>query len=114
MAWGQVWLVNGPPMPTRPGVSEDDVGRLGVTLGPLLPAAPNRASFLIDATSSSEPQYAAMFRLSSSIELDSGLRELIDLRASQIIGCAFCLDMHWKDARAALRAHRLSGAFSGP
>jgi AhpD family alkylhydroperoxidase len=56
---------------------------------------------LIDATSSSEPQYAAMFRLSSSIELDSGLRELIDLRASQINGCAFCLDMHWKDARAA-------------
>jgi AhpD family alkylhydroperoxidase len=46
-------------------------------------------------------QYAAILRLSSSIELDSGLRELIDLRASQINGCAFCLDMHWKDARAA-------------
>ena len=29
------------------------------------------------------------------------LRELIDLRASQTSGCAFCLDMHWKDARAA-------------
>jgi AhpD family alkylhydroperoxidase len=46
-------------------------------------------------------QYAAVFRLSSSIELDRALRELIDVRASQINGCAFCLDMHWKDARAA-------------
>jgi AhpD family alkylhydroperoxidase len=46
-------------------------------------------------------QYAAIFRLSSSIELDHQLRELIDVRASQINGCAFCLDMHWKDARAA-------------
>jgi AhpD family alkylhydroperoxidase len=45
--------------------------------------------------------YAAMFRLSSSIQLDDQIRELVDLRASQINGCAFCLDMHWKDARAA-------------
>lgn len=44
--------------------------------------------------------YAAMFRLSSTIKLDDELRELIDIRASQINGCAFCLDMHWKDARA--------------
>jgi AhpD family alkylhydroperoxidase len=26
---------------------------------------------------------------------------LVQLRASQINGCAFCLDMHWKDLRAA-------------
>ena len=26
--------------------------------------------------------------------------ELMKLRASQINGCAFCLDMHWKDLRA--------------
>ena len=26
---------------------------------------------------------------------------LVALRASQINGCAFCLDMHWKDLRAA-------------
>ena len=45
-------------------------------------------------------QYAAMFRLSSSIELDKRLRGLIDVRASQLNGCAFCIDMHWKDARA--------------
>jgi AhpD family alkylhydroperoxidase len=35
-----------------------------------------------------------------AVELDHDLRELIDLRASQIKGCTFCLDMHWKDARA--------------
>jgi len=46
-------------------------------------------------------QYAAMFRLQQSIELDQRLHDLISLRASQINGCAFCLDMHWKDARAA-------------
>src|SRR3954452_14591226 len=45
-------------------------------------------------------QYAAMFRLDSSIELDKQLRELVKVRASQINGCAFCIDMHWKDARA--------------
>ena len=32
--------------------------------------------------------------------LDSKLLELIKIRASQINGCAFCLDMHTKDARA--------------
>jgi AhpD family alkylhydroperoxidase len=46
-------------------------------------------------------QYMAMFRLSSAIDLDRGLRALIDIRASQVNGCAFCIDMHWKDARAA-------------
>ncbi len=39
------------------------------------------------------------FALNSGIE--PGLRELIKLRASLINGCAYCVDMHWKDARAA-------------
>lgn len=33
--------------------------------------------------------------------IEKPLRELIKLRVSQINGCAFCIDMHWKDARAA-------------
>jgi AhpD family alkylhydroperoxidase len=33
--------------------------------------------------------------------LEKSLRELVKLRASQINGCAYCLDLHWKDARAA-------------
>ena len=33
--------------------------------------------------------------------LEESLVNLICLRASQINGCAFCIDMHWKDLRAA-------------
>lgn len=33
--------------------------------------------------------------------LDESLVNLVCLRASQINGCAYCLDMHWKDLRAA-------------
>jgi AhpD family alkylhydroperoxidase len=33
--------------------------------------------------------------------IDSLLRELIRARASQLNGCAYCVDMHTKDARAA-------------
>ena len=33
--------------------------------------------------------------------LEASLLELIRLRASQINGCAYCIDMHTKDARAA-------------
>jgi len=33
-------------------------------------------------------------------ELDESLRQLVKLRASQINGCAYCIDMHWKDLRA--------------
>ena len=32
--------------------------------------------------------------------IDPKLRELIRVRASQINGCAYCIDMHTKDARA--------------
>jgi AhpD family alkylhydroperoxidase len=45
-------------------------------------------------------QFGAVLRLSQSVALETKLKELIDIRASQINGCAFCLDMHWKDARA--------------
>ena len=33
--------------------------------------------------------------------LENPLLELVKMRASQINGCAYCIDMHWKDARAA-------------
>ena len=32
--------------------------------------------------------------------LDKPLRELVRMRASQLNGCAYCVDMHSKDARA--------------
>jgi AhpD family alkylhydroperoxidase len=37
----------------------------------------------------------------SECGLDHKLLHMIKLRASQINGCAYCIDMHWKDARAA-------------
>src|SRR5881394_2325928 len=33
-------------------------------------------------------------------EIDPRLRELIRIRASQLNGCAYCIDMHTRDARA--------------
>jgi AhpD family alkylhydroperoxidase len=36
-----------------------------------------------------------------SIELDSALRELVKIRASQLNGCAYCIDMHTRAARKA-------------
>jgi AhpD family alkylhydroperoxidase len=34
------------------------------------------------------------------VGLDPRLRELLRIRASQLNGCAYCIDMHTKDARA--------------
>ena len=34
------------------------------------------------------------------VDLDPRLRELVRIRASQLNGCAYCIDMHTKDARA--------------
>jgi AhpD family alkylhydroperoxidase len=45
----------------------------------------------------------AMLKLSHTVEasgLERSLLELVKIRASQINGCAYCLDMHTKDARA--------------
>jgi AhpD family alkylhydroperoxidase len=41
----------------------------------------------------------AVDRYSSSSGLEPSLLELIKMRASQINGCAYCVDMHSKDAR---------------
>jgi AhpD family alkylhydroperoxidase len=45
----------------------------------------------------------AMFSLEKYVQesgLEKSLLELIKTRASQINGCAYCIDMHTKDARA--------------
>lgn len=47
--------------------------------------------------------YKAMLGLEQYIHncgLEPGLLDLVKVRASQINGCAYCLDMHTKDARA--------------
>jgi len=48
--------------------------------------------------------YRAMSQLDHYIKncgLELSLIELIEIRASQINGCAYCIDMHTKNARAA-------------
>lgn len=47
--------------------------------------------------------YDALLNLSQTAgatNLEPALKELVKVRASQINGCAYCLDMHTKDARA--------------
>lgn len=52
-----------------------------------------------------EPKaYEAMFGLEkylSKSNLKPALKELIKIRVSQLNGCAYCIDMHTKDARKA-------------
>jgi len=48
--------------------------------------------------------YQALHRLSEEVKssgLELSLLEMIKMRTSQINGCAYCIDMHSKDARAA-------------
>ncbi len=48
--------------------------------------------------------YRAMLQLEDYVQksgLELSLLHLIRMRASQINGCGYCLDMHWKDAIAA-------------
>lgn len=55
----------------------------------------------IDLLSLEPNAYKAMFGLESYLQntsLQKSHYELIKIRASQINGCAFCLDMHTKDA----------------
>ena len=58
----------------------------------------------LDFTRVSPKAVSAMFGLQAYVNqsgLEPKLLELVKMRASQINGCAYCLDMHSKDARAA-------------
>jgi AhpD family alkylhydroperoxidase len=80
----------------------------------------------MDLATVSPAAYRAMLELDSEVHhlgLDPLLVELVKTRASQINGCAFCIDMHTKDARAAgeseerlylLNAWRESPLYSAP
>lgn len=56
----------------------------------------------IDAYDAAPGAMTAMYGVETYIDncgLERSLVELVKVRASQINGCAFCLDMHSKDAR---------------
>ena len=63
----------------------------------------------LDIATASPAAYKAMLNLEHAVR-DSGLEhsliELVKLRASQINGCGFCVDMHSSDARKAGESER--------
>ena len=58
----------------------------------------------LNYTTVSPDAFKAMLGLEAAVargSIERPLIELVKMRASQINGCAYCLDMHSKDARAA-------------
>ncbi len=58
----------------------------------------------LDYPASAPGVYAAMDALDrylADCSLEPRLLGLVQLRASQLNGCAYCVDMHWQDLRAA-------------
>lgn len=69
-----------------------------------LPSSPDTTGYFVPAarfslTGAVPAAYRAMTAFYRSVELDQRLRHLLDVRVSQINGCAFCLDMHLREAR---------------
>ncbi len=57
----------------------------------------------LDYKSVAPQAFSAMYGLERYVRecgLEHSLLELVKLRASQLNGCAYCIDMHTKDARA--------------
>ncbi|SRR5579884_434997 len=57
----------------------------------------------VDYQKASPGVIKALLSLETAIHtsgLEPSLIDLVRLRASQINGCAYCIDMHWKDLRA--------------
>jgi AhpD family alkylhydroperoxidase len=75
------------------------VERWGALITTIAPVSDNRN----DRFTAWPDGYEALSHLAGIVRrsgLEAPLLELVKTRASQINGCAFCLDMHTKDARA--------------
>ncbi len=57
-----------------------------------------RANFFIKGQEALKPLFA-MGNYVKNSRIEKPLQELVKIRVSQINKCAYCLDMHWKDAR---------------
>lgn len=59
-----------------------------------------RTNFFVKGQEALKPLFAMGSYVKNS-RIEKSLQELVKIRVSQINKCAYCLDMHWKDARAA-------------
>jgi AhpD family alkylhydroperoxidase len=92
-----VRFTQGVQTPLKPG---DDISIVPAVAGG---AEEPRAEPRLKYYRASPGAYQALKQLQDYVEssgLERNLLELVKLRASQLNGCAFCFDMHWKDARA--------------
>jgi AhpD family alkylhydroperoxidase len=55
----------------------------------------------MDIAGAAPDLYRDLVALGGDLRLDPGLRQLVNLRASILNGCAYCIDMHAKEARRA-------------
>ncbi len=73
---------------------------------------PRRLDFMLQSPELVGKLQEFSMAIARSGHLDPGLSQLVDIRASQLNGCAFCLDMHVKEARLhgerELRLHHLA------
>ncbi len=58
----------------------------------------SRTNLLAKGQEALKPLFMAGSYLKTS-GIETNLQELVKLRVSQMNRCAFCIDMHWKDAR---------------
>lgn len=74
--------------------------------------SPSYAQPRLDYTHQSPDLFKKYVDFSMAFRMDEALALLVDIRASQLNGCAFCLDMHVKQARLhgerELRLHHIA------
>jgi AhpD family alkylhydroperoxidase len=70
----------------------------GAAENALVPAEPQRLNLFAEFPEFAKAMYALETVANSGF--DPAVKELVRLRTSQINGCAFCVDMHTRDARA--------------
>src|SRR3954465_1063583 len=76
-------------------------GPFGISVGGMTTTLDNLPATRLKIYKTSPELYEAMMTLSNAAakDVEPELGELIKIRASQINHCAFCLDMHTRDAR---------------
>ena len=94
-----------------PEVARESVIELALNLEPIRPyrerMTVTQIPVRLDVEALAPTVYKAVVHLDRAAtrqlddaDLDQRLRELVRIRASQLNGCAYCVDMHTKDARA--------------